>query len=336
MLSGISILSIGDVNSLTQAYIPPSGFAWADLYKDVPVNLLLVSDNSPPPPVESWYWSIMNMVLYLVLSWYLDSVLPDEFGIREKPLFLFKRTYWGFKPKKKKEGRDLQAWVNQITAQYSQKCQLNQPKAPLFSRRKPTVSVPVADNPTEEIEVIEPRNESHDITTPAALRVLHLRKQFPPNFIALKDSNFVMRPSELLAIVGANGSGKSTTCHLLCGVTPATAGDALLEDEISLLTEGRGLVGWCPQHDILFDELTPLEHISLYASIKGVDADEMRVIAKDRLEIVRLWHRRDRRVGTFSGGMRRRLSMVLFTIGDPKLVILDEVTTGLDPVGMSI
>ena len=72
-----------------------------------------------------------------------------------------------------------------------------------------------------------------------------------------------MRQGELLAVLGANGSGKSTTCHMLCGITPATAGDALVEDEVSLLDResGGGVVGWCPQHDILFDELTPLEHV---------------------------------------------------------------------------
>ena len=57
---------------------------------------------------------------------------------------------------------------------------------------------------------------------------------------------------------------------------------------------------------------------------------------EERLKRVRLWHRKDGRVGAFSGGMRRRLSMVLSTIGDPKLVILDEVTTGLDPVSTSL
>jgi ABC-type multidrug transport system ATPase subunit len=72
-----------------------------------------------------------------------------------------------------------------------------------------------------------------------------------------------MHQGELLAIVGANGSGKSTTCHVLCGITPPTAGDALVDDSISLLGSnvGESLVGWCPQHDILFDELTPLEHV---------------------------------------------------------------------------
>jgi hypothetical protein len=72
MLTGISTLSIGDVNSLTQAYIAPPGFAWADLYKDIPQDLLITNNVSPPPPVESWYWSIMNMILFLVLAWYFS------------------------------------------------------------------------------------------------------------------------------------------------------------------------------------------------------------------------------------------------------------------------
>lgn len=72
-----------------------------------------------------------------------------------------------------------------------------------------------------------------------------------------------MHQGELLAVLGANGSGKSTTCHVLCGITPPTAGDALVDDKISLLDANgpERLVGWCPQRDILFDELTPLEHV---------------------------------------------------------------------------
>lgn len=70
MLTGISTLSIGEVNFLSQEYIDPPGFAWADLYKDIPQSLLIKKEIFPPPPVESWYWSIMNIVLYLVLAWY--------------------------------------------------------------------------------------------------------------------------------------------------------------------------------------------------------------------------------------------------------------------------
>jgi ABC-type multidrug transport system ATPase subunit len=73
-----------------------------------------------------------------------------------------------------------------------------------------------------------------------------------------------MHQGELLAVLGANGSGKSTTCHVLCGITPPTAGDVLLDDRerlLALARRGGGVVGWCPQNDILFDELSPLEHV---------------------------------------------------------------------------
>ena len=70
----------------------------------------------------------------------------------------------------------------------------------------------------------------------------------------------------------------------------------------------------------------------MYGAIRGVRKEELRVVGEERLRRVRLWDRRNEMVGEFSGGMRRRLSMVLSTIGDPKLVILDEVTTGLDPI----
>jgi hypothetical protein len=75
MLSGISTLSIGDVNALTQQYISPPGFSWSDLYKDVPPDLLIANEIFPPPPIESWYWSIMNMILFLVLAWCFSSLL---------------------------------------------------------------------------------------------------------------------------------------------------------------------------------------------------------------------------------------------------------------------
>jgi hypothetical protein len=68
-LAGISTLAIGDVNNLSQEYISPRGFAWADLYKRIPQELLF-NDATPPPPIQSWYWSIMNIGLFLLLAWY--------------------------------------------------------------------------------------------------------------------------------------------------------------------------------------------------------------------------------------------------------------------------
>jgi hypothetical protein len=69
VLADISTFTIGDVNPLSQEYIPPRGFAWADLYASIPLDLLSHTDATPPAPIQSWYWMIMNMGLYLVLAW---------------------------------------------------------------------------------------------------------------------------------------------------------------------------------------------------------------------------------------------------------------------------
>ena len=228
------------------------------------------------------------MVLYLVLAWclpfcclrvdrrYLDSVLPDEFGIRRKPLFFLDKTYWGYKPSCKTQSTtrplDLTKWLDALETHFLKQSdprsrstrflfwRRNRPSNPKFPNLPQQPSSLTKDGETD-IEVSLLRDLAQDPLTPAALRVVHLRKQFGKNeTVAVRDSNFVMNQGELLAILGANGSGKSTTCHVLCGITPATAGDALVDDSFSLL-ESVGLVGWCPQHDILFDELTPLEHV---------------------------------------------------------------------------
>jgi len=227
-------------------------------------------------------------------------VLPDEFGVRQKPFFFLDRSYWGFTRKAKDtQPRDLNSWLSDVTAHYRQKSPPKPAKQSLFtslfrrtnpSSPKPpkrslfkqffrqnkspnssetssslsqSSSLDSPPKPPTDIEVSLLRTSAHDVSVPSALRVVHLRKTFPPRHsVAVNDSNFVMHQGELLAVLGANGSGKSTTCHMLCGITPATAGDALVEDDVSLLENGAvGVVGWCPQHDILFDELTSLEHV---------------------------------------------------------------------------
>ena len=144
----------------------------------------------------------------------------------------------------------------------------------------------------------------------------------------------------ILALLGQNGAGKSTTISMLSGLTPASGGDALLynysvKKSISTI---RKMMGICPQHDILFDDLTAREHIELYAGLKGVPKEEQEVLIQERLQLVRLLNVADVRAGTYSGGMKRRLSLVIATIGDPKIIFLDgtlfslEPTTGMDPV----
>jgi ABC-type multidrug transport system ATPase subunit len=85
----------------------------------------------------------------------------------------------------------------------------------------------------------------------------------------------------------------------------------------------REMMGICPQHDILFNELTAREHIELYAGLKGVPVGDWSAIVDERLGAVKLLNVADNPIASFSGGMKRRLSVVIATIGDPKIIFLD-------------
>jgi ABC-type multidrug transport system ATPase subunit len=121
---------------------------------------------------------------------------------------------------------------------------------------------------------------------------------------------------------------------VLTGVLNPTAGYGIIagldiEDEME---EIRKIIGYCPQHDILWDELTAREHLRIFAWLKGVPKGEMAAIIEQKLGEVSLSEVGDALAGTFSGGMKRRLSVAISGIGDPKLLILDEPTTGMDPI----
>lgn len=170
------------------------------------------------------------------------------------------REYWGYE--RDPGNRDLNAWLQNIRRNHAEKVKQFETK-----RRNPanseSFSAEETNSPIDDDELSQLRDVAFDVSTPVGLRVAYLRKTFERECVAISDSSFVMNYGELLAILGANGSGKSTTCNVLCGVTPATAGDALIDEKFSLLKRypGGNLVGWCPQHDILFDDLTPIEHV---------------------------------------------------------------------------
>lgn len=142
-------------------------------------------------------------------------------------------------------------------------------------------------------------------------------------------------PGQCFGLLGINGAGKTTTMGMLTAEFPPSSGDATLAG-FSVANEPektRRRVGYCPQFDAHFTNLTGREHVELYASIKGIPVDLVKEAAAAKLKEVGLSDfDSDRLAADYSGGMKRRLSLATATIGNPQIVFLDECSTGVDPV----
>ncbi|KAI9223359.1 hypothetical protein BC828DRAFT_345046 [Blastocladiella britannica] len=319
----ITTLTTGKYDFLTATSIPGPGFPFSALYQPLPSNQLAgYGDNnelpSVPYPASTLNLLIMNIVVYAVLAAYFDKVIPDEYGKAEAPWFFLTPRYWGFG---KTAGETLTGFVKKYM--------------PLGDKDEFKVA-------NEDDDVAEERKRAFDENAPAAIRIGNLRKVYRNSMfgaskldkVAVRSLCLNIEEGQLLALLGQNGAGKSTTMSMLSGLTPPTAGNALIfgksvKQDMDAI---RSQMGICPQHDILFNDLTAAEHVELYGGIKCLSRKEIQRVIDERLEAVRLTKVKNHFAGTYSGGMKRRLSVVVSTIGDPKFLILDEPTTGMDPV----
>jgi ABC-type multidrug transport system ATPase subunit len=151
---------------------------------------------------------------------------------------------------------------------------------------------------------------------------------------AVKPTYLEVENNEMLTLLGHNGAGKSTLIGMLTGILTPTGGYASVGgyNILDKIDDARKLLGVCPQHDILWDELTAREHLMLFAKLKGIEGKAQETQIEEKLIQVNLVQEADSPVGTYSGGMKRRLSVAISGIGDPKIIIMDEPTTGMDPI----
>ncbi|GFR42619.1 hypothetical protein Agub_g3550 [Astrephomene gubernaculifera] len=153
--------------------------------------------------------------------------------------------------------------------------------------------------------------------------------------LAVRDLTLAIERGECFGLLGPNGAGKTTAINMLTGFLEPTAGDAAVEG-LSVRTrmpEIYSLMGVCPQHDLLWEQLTGEEHLRFYGRLKGLSGPALEEAVAAALRSVKL-HLNDagkRRVSGYSGGMKRRLSVAISFIGQPQVVYLDEPSTGLDP-----
>eukprot|EP00698_Gefionella_okellyi_P009613 TRINITY_DN2465_c0_g1_i1.p1 TRINITY_DN2465_c0_g1~~TRINITY_DN2465_c0_g1_i1.p1 ORF type:complete len:861 (-),score=171.86 TRINITY_DN2465_c0_g1_i1:103-2685(-) len=159
-----------------------------------------------------------------------------------------------------------------------------------------------------------------------------IRKTFGDKH-ALDSVSFALRKGECFGLLGPNGAGKTTLISILTGLLDLSSGHGYIggHDVSYEIGTVRHLIGICPQHDILWDELSCLEHLLFYCRLKGVPADREIETAQNLLKSVGLQDVPDRLAGQLSGGMKRRLSVAMSLCGDPGIIFMDEPTTGTDP-----
>uniref|UniRef100_A0A452TZ49 ATP-binding cassette sub-family A member 3-like n=1 Tax=Ursus maritimus TaxID=29073 RepID=A0A452TZ49_URSMA len=170
----------------------------------------------------------------------------------------------------------------------------------------------------------------------AGIQIKHLCKEFRvqnTTKIAVKDLSLNLYVGQITVLLGHNGAGKSTTLSILSGLYPATSGEVYINgyDVSQQMVQIRKNLGLCPQQNLLFDYLTVSEHLYFYCVVKGMPRKARLTEIDHMLAAFNLLDKRNAFSCSLSGGMKRRLSMIIALIGGSKVVILDEPTSGMDP-----
>src|ERR1700685_4218916 len=166
-----------------------------------------------------------------------------------------------------------------------------------------------------------------------AIEVEHLSKRFG-ELVAVNDISFNVERQEIFGLLGPNGAGKTTLIRMLVTLTLPTSGTAKVDGH-DICTDATGVrhaIGVIPQAFTSDPELTAQENMLIHAKLYGVPSSERKSLISGLLESVDLLKFKDALVRTFSGGMRRRLEIARGLVHSPRILFLDEPTTGLDPV----
>jgi ABC-2 type transport system ATP-binding protein len=175
--------------------------------------------------------------------------------------------------------------------------------------------------------------------TGLAVAVHGLTKIFPVPFhptrrvVAVKDLNLRIEPGEVYGLLGPNGSGKSTTLKIILGLVSPTRGRTEIFGRDSRLVESREAVGFLPENPYFYKFLTGAETLRFFGRLCGMTGATLKTRVNELLHLVGLNKARDRRLGTYSKGMLQRIGLAQALIYDPRMVVLDEPTAGVDPAG---
>jgi len=285
------ILSHSGIGTISQLNIVPLSFTNIGAETAHPIGVIMGS-------------LVVGIFFWMVIALYFDMVLPIGPGIKYAPNFLFTAEFW------KKAQKVSQAELDSI----SLKTEPNE--APEVSAERQRVLAEQQDG----------------------VRVIGLSKIYPgATRYAVKNVQFGIMKDECFGLLGSNGAGKTTTIHVLCGLHPPTTGTVICGEEMMDirvdLPKIQSSMGVCSQDNLLWDDLTGPEHLLFFGGLRRLKKKTIKAHIAFWLSRVNLNSPADRRKRSrsYSGGMKRRLNTANAFIGNPKLVYLDEPSTGLDP-----
>ena len=174
-----------------------------------------------------------------------------------------------------------------------------------------------------DVPAVEVKNLVKDFK--GALRVKNVR--------AVKDVSLQIAPGEVYGLIGPNGSGKSTTMKAVLGLVAPTSGSTSIFGRNSLKVDSRNEVGFLPENPYFYKHLTAAETVRFYGKLCGMRGRKLKERIEELLELVGLQDARDRRLRGFSKGMLQRIGLAQAMVQDPRLLVLDEPTAGVDPTG---
>ncbi|CAG5897799.1 unnamed protein product, partial [Menidia menidia] len=269
-----------------------TGIQWSNLFDPVTVD-----DDFSMAQVLSLL--LFDSVLYGLVAWYMEAVFPGEYGVPLPSYFFLLPSYWCSSPR--------MALVNEKEEEEDAEKALKGE----FMEEEPAGLV-------------------------SGIKIKHLTKEFKVGNKmrqAVRDLTLNMFEGQITVVLGHNGAGKTTTLSMLTGLFPPTSGRAYINgydicQDMALIRRSLGL---CPQHDVLFDNLTVREHLLFYTQLKGFSKDKIPDEVDRIIRILNLEDKKQARSKTLSGGMKRKLSIGIALIGESRVVMLDEPTSGMDP-----
>uniref|UniRef100_A0A8C3VUA5 ABC transporter domain-containing protein n=1 Tax=Catagonus wagneri TaxID=51154 RepID=A0A8C3VUA5_9CETA len=241
---------------------------------------------------------LFDAFFYGLVTWYVENVFPGQYGVPQPWYFFLTRSYWfdQARIKRKEEMKDC----------------------------------PITPHKYFEAE---PTSLVADVQIKHLYKVLFKRSLFPTR-TEINDMSLNLYEGQITVLLGQNGAGKTTILSILTGRYLPTRGKVYIggNDISKNINEIRENMGFCPQHDLLFNDLTLSEHLFFYSVVKGIQRKISPMEIDKMLSTFNLLEKRDTFSKSLTGGMKRKLSIIIALLGSPKVVILDEPSSGMDPV----